>query len=99
MCGDVAAEQIPALTGVEIDDFHSAFPQPVDATLKRARLAHDHRADLELHDEPAAVPARRKRGDHDGVAVAALPSGLAEGVGLAVHGRVALLHAAIVAAA
>src|SRR5690606_25162138 len=60
--------------------------------------AHHHRADAELAHQPAAVPARRERGDHDRVAVGALPAGLAEGVGLPVHARVVVLYAPVAAA-
>src|SRR4029434_2330495 len=35
--------------------------------------------------------------DHDEIAIAALTPGVAEGVGFAVHGRVAMLHAPVVA--
>ena len=65
----------------------------------RNAIAHHHRADPELLHQAAAVPARRQGGDHDRVAVGALAAGLAEGVGLAVHGGVVFLHPAVVAAA
>src|SRR5690606_33255561 len=78
---------------------HALFAQPVVAALEIDRLAHHHGTDPELLHQPAAVPARRERGDHDGVAVGALAAGLAEGVGFAVHGRIVFLYAAVVAAA
>ncbi|BEK86557.1 hypothetical protein NSK11_contig00079-0026 [Nocardia seriolae] len=72
--------------------------KPIVAAGEGARLADDDRADAELPDQPAAVPARRERGDHDGVAVVAAATGIAEGVGLGVHAGVVVLDAAIVAA-
>src|SRR5689334_3558148 len=76
ICGDVVAEQLLALVRGHVDHLHAALAQPVDAALERARLADHDRADLELHDESAAVPAGGERRDHDGVAVAALAPGL-----------------------
>src|SRR6185436_5462753 len=99
MRGDIVAEHLFAFGGGEVDDTHSALAQPVDAALKRARFAHDDSADPELHHQPAAIPAGCQRGHHDGVAVAALPASLAEGIGLAVDRRVALLHTPVVTAA
>src|SRR3546814_730213 len=87
-----------ALVG-EVNHVDAVLAQPRDPAVEVHRLAHHHRADVELPHQAAAVPARGERGDHDGVAIAALAAGLAEGVGFAVHGRVAFLYAAIVAAA
>src|SRR3546814_12143594 len=83
----------------QVDDLDAVLAQPLDPAVEVHRLAHNHRADVELPHQAAAVPARGERGDHDGVAIAALAAGLEEGVGFAGHGRVAFLHAAIVAAA
>src|SRR5688572_6845939 len=96
MRGDIVAEHFFAFGRLQVDDLHAALAQPVDAALESARLAHDHGADLELHHEAAAVPAGRERRHHDGAGVATLAPGLAERVGLAVHGRVTFLHAAVV---
>jgi hypothetical protein len=74
---------------------HSAECRSITRT-PFSRLADHHRPDVELPDQAAAVPAGRQRGHHDLVAVAALPAGAAEGVGLAVYGRVVLLHPAVV---
>src|SRR5207247_1159272 len=63
------------------------------------RFADDDGANVELAGQAAAIPARGECGDHDLVAVAALPASLAKGVGLAVDGRILLLHAAVVATA
>ena len=84
---------------MQIDDVDTMLAQPVDAALEGDRFAHHHSADIELPHQPAAVPAWRQRGDHDGVLVAALATSLAECIGLAVHGRVVFLHAAVMAAA
>src|SRR5690606_26844581 len=59
----------------------------------------DHRADAELLHQAAAVPTRRQRRDHHGVAIRALATGLAEGVGLTVDAGIVLLHTAVVATA
>src|SRR5690606_15918864 len=97
--GDPVAKHADALGVVEVDDLNALFAQPLVPALEVDRLAHHHRADAELPDQAAAVPARGQGGDHDGVAVGALAAGLAEGVGLAVHGRIVFLHPAVVAAA
>src|SRR5690606_4605288 len=94
----VAQHRDAALVG-QVDDVDAVLAQPVEAAVEVHRLAHYHGADVELAHQAAAVPARGQGGDHDGVPVAALAAGLAEGVGFAVHGRVAFLHAAVVAAA
>src|SRR5690606_23231461 len=96
---DPVAEHGDALGVGEIDHLDAVLAQPVVATLEVDRFAHHHGADPELLHQPAAIPARRERGDHDRVAVGTLAAGLAEGVGFAMDGRVAFLHAAVVAAA
>ncbi|MEZ5259548.1 MAG: hypothetical protein R2705_22510 [Ilumatobacteraceae bacterium] len=53
--------------------------------------------DAELPDETGAVPARRQRRHHRRAAIAALPAGVAKGVGLAVHRRVVVLDPPVVA--
>src|SRR5690606_9900250 len=97
--GDPVAKHADALGVVEVDDLNALFAQPLVPALEVDRLAHHHRADAELPDQATAVPARRERGHHDGVAVGALAPGLAEGIGLAVHGRIVFLHPAVVATA
>lgn len=96
---DVVGEEVDAFLGVQVEDFDAVVAKPLLAALEIDALADDERADVELAHEAAAVPARRQRGHHDRVAVAPLPTGLAEGVGLGVHRRVVLLHAAVVTAA
>src|SRR5206468_5538635 len=87
------------LLRVQVDYPDAVLPQPVDAAVEVDGFADDHGADVELPDQPATVPARRQRRDHDLVTVAALPAGVAEGVGFAVDGGILLLHAAVVPAA
>ena len=94
-----AAEHLDALLVVEHDHLDAVLGEPVVAADEVARLADHHPADPELADQPAAVPARRQRRRHRRAPVAALPAGVAEGVGLAVDRRVAELHPAVVAAA
>ena len=99
MLGDVAFEQFAAFAIVEVDDFDAVFAQPIQTAGKGAALADDQCSDAELPHQPAAIPARSERGDHDQVAIAALAAGAAKGVGLPVHAGVALLHAPVMAAA
>src|SRR5687767_10809282 len=99
MGGDVVAEHADAFGVLKVDHLDAVLAQPVDAAAEVHRFADHHRADVELPHQPAAVPAWCERGDHDRVAVTTLATGLAEGVGLAVHRRVVLLDAAVVAAA
>src|SRR5229473_6405846 len=65
MLGDEGLEQLAALGVVEVDDVDAVLAQPVEAAGKGAALAHDHRADAELAHQPAAIPARGERGDHN----------------------------------
>src|SRR3546814_3350764 len=99
VCSSDLAQHLDAALVGQVDDLDAVLAQPLDPAVEVHRLAHHHRADVELPHQAAAVPARGERGDHDGVAIAALAAGLAEGVGFAVHGRGAFLHPAIVAAA
>src|SRR5258708_33002255 len=62
------------------------------------QFADDYGGDGELADEAAAVPAGRQSGDHDFVAISALATGAAEGVGFCVDRGIVLLDAAVVAA-
>jgi hypothetical protein len=83
----------------QVNYFDTVFSKPVDAAAKILRLTNDDRADVKLTNQPTAVPARRKGGYHDFVAVTAQPAGLPERVCLRVHGRVLFLHTQIVASA
>src|SRR5579863_8550840 len=76
--GDVAFEQLAARAVVEIDHFDAVLAKPVDASLKRAALAHHNRSDAKLPHQAAAVPAGRKRRYHHQVAITALASGAAK---------------------
>ena len=68
---DEGLQEVDALLRVEVDDRDAVLAQPVDPALEGPRLAdHDDR-DAELADQAAAVPARRERRDHHGVAVGA----------------------------
>src|SRR5215472_11751420 len=59
MVGDEAFQQFTAVAVVEIDHLDAILAQPLDPAGERPALAHDDRADSELPDQPAAVPARR----------------------------------------
>ena len=97
MGADVICEEVETFGGVEVDDFDAERAQPIDAALKIAAFAYDNFWKTKLADKAAAIPARSERGDHDEVAIAALAARIAKSVGFAVEGRVAELHAAIVA--
>lgn len=94
---DEFAEHIDTFFRRKIHDFDSIVSEPVDTAAKILGLADYHGADAELPDQTAAIPAGRERRDHNFVAIAFLPAGSAKGVGLAMRGRVAVLHPAIVA--
>src|ERR1700735_2173231 len=96
MFSNVALEELRAVGGLEVDHLDSPLAQPVDSAAESARLADDHGADLKLHYEATAVPARRQGGHHDGVLVGTLASGLAKSIRLAVDGRIVLLDPAVV---
>ena len=64
-----------------------------------AALADHQRADAELANQAAAIPARRERRNHHQVAITALPAGAAKGIRLAVDAGIALLHTAVTAPA
>ena len=70
--------------GVEVDDLDTDGAEPLQATGEVTGFADDERAQAELANEAATVPARGKRADHDEVAIGSLASGAAEGVGFAV---------------
>ena len=82
---DVIGEKRGAFGGIKVNYLHAERAKPVNAALKRAAFADDERAEAELADEAAAIPARRERGDHDEIAITALASGAAECVGLGVR--------------
>src|SRR6202795_1925779 len=92
---DILAQQRGALRRIEIEDFYAKRAQPLHAAPKIAALADDQRAEAKLADQSAAIPARRKRGNHGQASIAPLASRIAEGIGLAMHGRVIVLHSAV----
>src|SRR5215472_11689310 len=94
---DVGNEEVDAFGGVEVDDLDAGGAQPVQASGEVAGLADDDGAEAELADEATAVPTGGESGDHGEVAVGALASGAAEGVGFAMDRGVVLLDAAVMA--
>ena len=98
MFGYVPFQQLPALAAVEIDHLDAVLAEPLDPAGKRPALTYNNGADPELPDEPATVPARRQRRNHDKIAIATLAPGAAEGVGFAVNAGVALLDAPVMSA-
>src|ERR1700722_15011653 len=96
---NVRFQQGYALRRIKVEDFYSQRAQPLDATLKCAALADDYRAESKLADQATAIPARRQRRHHDEIAIAALASSIAKGVGFAMCGGIAVLDAPIVARA
>src|SRR5688572_1733303 len=93
---DVIGQHSYALLRLQINNLDPVSSQPLNASGKILRLSHDHHADLELTDQTAAIPAGSERCYHHLVPVATLPAGFAESVRLGVHGRVIVLHPAIV---
>src|SRR5947208_2849453 len=98
MCLDVIGEHLDALLRLQVNHLDAVFAKPIDAAAEVGRFTHNDRADVKLPHQSAAIPARRERGYHDLVSITALASRLAKRVGLAMSGRIAFLHAAIVAA-
>ena len=96
---NVARQKLDTLARSEVDDVHSVLLQPAQAALEIDRFAYDDGSDLKLPHEAAAVPAGRQGRRHHRIAIRTLPSGLSEGIRLAVDRRVPLLHAAVVPAA
>src|SRR3954447_23594198 len=99
MLGDVAVEKFAAGGVLKIDDLDAVFAKPFDAAGKCLALAHNYFAEPKLTDEPAAVPARRKGGDQDEIAIALLAACAPERVDFGMHAGVTLLHAPIMATA
>jgi hypothetical protein len=94
---DIPFEQLSTLAAIEVDHFYSVGAQPVDSSGKVAALAYYQRREAKLPHQPAAIPARGERSNHDQVAIAALAAGPAEGVGFSMDAGIALLHPPIVA--
>src|ERR1700704_2691931 len=92
---DILAQQRGALRRIEIKDSYAKRAQPLHAALKIAALADDQRTEAKLPDQSTAIPARRQRGDHGQASIAALASRIAEGIGLAMHRRVIVLHSTV----
>src|SRR5208282_2226291 len=97
MIANVIRHHGNAFLGVEVDNPDAERAQPFDAALEIPSVADHQRAKTELAHKSAAVPAGRERGDHDHVTVASLAPGVTEGIRFAVQGRIAVLHAAVVA--
>ncbi len=93
-----AAQQLDALGIVERDDRSSVLGHPVVAADEVLCFAHDDGAYLELADEAAAIPARRKRRDHDAVGVMPPPSRITESRRLGMGRGVVVLDTAVVPA-
>ncbi len=95
MLADITGQQGETLGGIEVDDVDAQRAEPLHAALKVAALADNQSAEAKLADQPAAIPAGSERRDHGELAITALASGVAEGVGFAVERRIAILHAAV----
>src|SRR5229473_2631881 len=85
---DILTQQRGALRRIEIKDSYAKRAKPLHAALEIAALADDQRTEAKLPDQSAAIPTRRKRGNHGQASIAALASRIAEGICLAMHGRV-----------
>ena len=99
MLGDEGAPSSSMHSGSSrIDDLGAVLGHPFVAAGEVLRLADHHRADLELADEAAAVPAGRKGGHHHAVGVVPTPPGVAECGRLGVDRGIVVLDAPVVAA-
>ena len=87
---------VDAFGVVEQHDPAPVLGHPGVAALEVARLADHDRADAELAQQPAAVPAGRERRDHDAIGVVAASAGGSERGRLCMHRGVAVLDAAVV---
>src|SRR5690349_17611609 len=94
---NIVREQVDAPAGVEVDNFDAIFAQPIYPTLKVFGLAYNHGSYPELTDQPAAVPTRCERCDHDFVPIRSLASGAAKCVRFPMRRRITFLHSAVVA--
>jgi adenine/guanine phosphoribosyltransferase-like PRPP-binding protein len=95
MGGREGLEQADAGRVVEHDDLDAQLLEPFVAAAEGFCLANDDGADVELSDEPRAVPTRRQGRDHHAVRVVPSPAGFAEGIGFGVDGRIVLLDSAV----
>ena len=91
-------EHADAFLICEVDDLDAVFAQPIQSPVEVHGLSNNYFADAKLTHQTAAIPARRKRGDHNFIAVTALPAGFAKSIGFRVHGRIIFLNAAVVTA-
>jgi hypothetical protein len=98
VCGDELGHHVEALSIVENRYRDAVLGKPVVTAAERARLADDDRPDVELAHQTTAIPARRQRRHHDRRPVVALASRGTEGVGLAVHRGVVVLHPPVASA-
>src|SRR5262249_33451435 len=96
---NIFAQHRNTLLRIQIEDLHTQRAKPFHTALKIPALAHNDGAESELPHQPAAIPARRQRRHHDQLLVALLPPGVPKRVGLPMHRRIALLHAAVVSRA
>ena len=92
-----AGEHLNTLLIGQINHLNSVFTQPVNSTTEILRFTDNDFAEVELANQPAAIPAGRERCYNDFVAIVALASGVAEGVGFGVHGGIVLLNTQVVA--
>src|SRR5258708_11451930 len=96
---DVGGQEVDAFGGVEVDDLDAVFAEPVDGPAEIDGFAGDYGVGGELGGEAAASPARAERSDPQFVAIGALATGAAEGVGFWVDGGIVLLDAGVSGAA
>jgi hypothetical protein len=97
MVRDVLRKHSNAFFGVQVDNFGAVLAEPIDAAAEICGLADHYGANPKLANQAAAIPARGQRGHHDFVAVTPLAAGFAKRIRLAVSGRIAFLHSAVVA--
>lgn len=95
---DEIGEKANAFLICEVDDLDAVFAQPIQAAAEIHGLPDNYFADAKLTNQSTAIPARRKRGNHNLIAIAALPARFAKSVRFRVHGSIVFLNAAVMAA-
>src|SRR5712691_12038790 len=96
MRGDEVLHHLDAFREVEIDYFHAVTAHKLESTTKGPALAHDHFADLKLHDRAAAQIAGHERRIENGVAKTPDSPGIPQTIDLRVRHWIVFLHALVV---
>ena len=99
MIVDEVPEEGPAVLVIELHHLDAEFGEPVMPTREVRGLANDECTDLELSNEPAAVPAGRERRHHHAIGVVSSPARVAERRRLGMGRGIVILNPAVMPAA